>query len=96
MIDKIKTSCEAETAENSRVLNAMEEISSTLSNNLSSAQASSHASTMLLGQVEFLISAVNQFKRGDNTVEMEQAPTENMPATPLYHKDNYVVLQAVT
>jgi len=74
MINQIKTSCEAETVESSRVLNAMEDISATLSSNLSSAQASSHASTILIGQVEFLISAVNKFKHNDISPEKGLAP----------------------
>lgn len=73
MINQIKTSCEAETLESSRVLNAMEDISATLSSNLSSAQASSHASTILIGQVNFLISAVNKFKNSDVSPEKDTA-----------------------
>jgi methyl-accepting chemotaxis protein len=63
MIEQIRTNCEAETVESSRILNAMEEINSTLISNLASAESASHASNMLIHQVEILISAVNQFKR---------------------------------
>jgi methyl-accepting chemotaxis protein len=66
MIEQIRTNCEAETVESSRILNAMEEINSTLANNLASAESASHASNMLMRQVEILISAVNKFKRNDS------------------------------
>jgi methyl-accepting chemotaxis protein len=62
MIEQIKANCEAETLETCRILEAMEEIGATLTNNLASAQAANQASSMLIHQVDFLLTAVNQFK----------------------------------
>jgi methyl-accepting chemotaxis protein len=81
MIEQIKTSCEAETVESSRVLNTMEDLNTALARNLVSAQAASHASNMLIHQVEFLISAVTQFKRNDNSKKL-------LTTIPIYHGKN--------
>lgn len=66
MIEQIKTNCEAESVEARRIIDAMEEIRTTLSNNLASAQTASHASSLMIHQVEFLMSAVNHFKHADS------------------------------
>jgi methyl-accepting chemotaxis protein len=84
MIEQIKTSCEAETVESSRILSAMEDISATFTSNLASAQAASHASNILIHQVDFLFSAVNQFKHNDSVVKRDQVPTESLIAIPYY------------
>lgn len=84
MIGQIKSSCEAETVDCSRIMNAMEEITVTFSSNLASAQTASDASKMLAQQVESLISAVNQFKQRDVSIEKEKAVVDSLTATPLY------------
>ena len=66
MIEQIKSNCESESLEICRILEAMEEIGTTLMNNLASAKAANQASDMLINQVEFLVAAVNQFKHVDD------------------------------
>jgi len=88
MIEQIKTSCEAETAESIRVQSAMEDISSTLTSNLASAQSASRASSDLIHQVEFLISAVHQFKHNDIVREQEHVQIETATALPYYPGEN--------
>jgi methyl-accepting chemotaxis protein len=62
MIEQIKTNCEAEMLEIYRILKAMEEINAALTSNLVSAQTANQASDFLIHQVEYLVSAVDQFK----------------------------------
>ncbi len=92
LIEQIKTSCEAETVESSRVLNAMEDIKNTLSSNLASAQSASHASGILMRQVEFLISSVNQFKHNDIVSEKNQVHADLLAAIPFYPGENCLSL----
>ena len=92
MIEQIRTSCEAETVESSRILSAMEDIRATFASNLSSAQAASHASNILMRQVEFLISAVNQFKHDDIVVENNQITAKSMTAIPFYSGESCLAI----
>jgi hypothetical protein len=88
MIEQIKTSCEAETIESCRLLNAIGDISATLASNLASAHAASHAGSMLISQVEFLNSAVNQFKHNGIAIEKDLVQSEPLAAIAFYPGEN--------
>jgi len=92
MIGQIKTSCEAETVDYCRIVNSIEEISSSFVNNLASAQTASNASKMLTQQVDSLISAVNQFKHRGASIEKERVIENFLPETPLYSVEDCVTI----
>jgi methyl-accepting chemotaxis protein len=72
MIEQIQNNCETETVEIKRILDAMDEIGATLSNNLASAQTASEASNILMRQVNFLTSVVKQFKHNKSALQISE------------------------
>jgi methyl-accepting chemotaxis protein len=92
MIEQIKTSCEAETVESCRLQSAMEDISATLTSNIASAHAASNANNILMRQVEFLISSVNQFKHNDTSHGQDLVLAEALTAIEFYPGENCLAL----
>lgn len=92
MIERIRTSCEAEAVESNHILCAVEEVRSAMHNNLLAAQSGQRAGAELLRHVAQLLEAVNVFKQHSSQQQPEpsvmQAPLPQVVLTPLLRAHN--------